>query len=178
MRHYFTTVLTASFAFSVFACGSNANDGRPPATQDTKQTLNFQGDCTQVACSSPPSNLASAPVVTCAGGGANDCQWATSDASSSVSYRQCNVAECPAKPDITCPTGTSLVSQTCGSENDAPCSWTSACVPPRDTTPCPEANGCEGQPVYTVGIICKDGSAGAFVCVTDGAQCHLERNCD
>ena len=177
MRHYFITVLAASFALSAFACGSNQNEGSSPV-QEIKQTLTFEGDCTQAACSSPPSNLATASALVCTGGSASECQWATSDGDATVSYRQCAAAECPAKPDIACPTGTSLASQTCGSENDAPCAWTSSCVPPRDTTPCPQATGCDGQPMIEIGIICKDGSSGAFVCVTDGKQCHLERNCD
>ena len=169
--------LSLSYAMSALAC-SSSNDGNPPATQDTKQTLSFEGDCTAVACSSPPSNLSTAPAVTCTGPTGAACQWAASSASDTVSYRECGAAECLAKPTITCPTGTSLVSQTCGSENDAACSWTSVCVPPRDTTPCPQDNGCDSQPLIEIGIICKDGSTGAFACVTDGKQCHWERNCD
>src|SRR5205085_829561 len=126
------------------ACASSS-DGNSPSAQDTKQTLTFQGDCTAVACSSPPSNLSTAPAVTCTGSTGATCQWTPTGASSSTSYRQCSEAECPAKPAITCPSGTTLASQTCGSENDAACTWTSACVPPRDTTPCPQANGCDGD---------------------------------
>lgn len=165
-------------ASSTVACSGSTSDASPAATQETKQTLTFQGDCSAAACSSPPSNLATAPVVTCAAGTAAECQWGTSDPNATVSYRECSAAECPAKPDFTCPSGTSLATQVCGSENDAACAWASSCVPPRDTTPCPQANGCDGQPMIEIGIICKDGSTGAFACVTDGKQCHLERNCD
>ncbi len=179
MRQSFFTIIAASFAFTAFACGSTSNGGGGSTpTQETKQTLAFRGDCTATACSSPPSNLSTAPTVTCSGGTATDCQWTSTDADSTVSYRECAAAECPAKPDIACPTGTALASQTCGSENDAACTWTSSCVPPRDTTPCPQANGCDGQAMIELGIVCKDGSTGAFVCVTDGKACHLERNCD
>jgi hypothetical protein len=52
------------------------------------------------------------------------------------------------------------------------------CVPPRITTPCPQADGCSGQQVPAIGVICKDGSTGGMTCVTDGEKCFMERDCD
>ncbi len=170
------TCLALSCALLAGACSGTAASSAPAT--ETKQTLTFAGDCTDAACGSLPSSLGTEPTVKCAGASAAACAWAPSDPNGTVSYRACTDAECPAKPGITCPTGTALASQTCGSENDAACQWSSSCVPPRDTTPCPQTNGCDSQPQIEVGIICKDGSTGAFACVTDGKQCQWEPNCD
>jgi hypothetical protein len=173
------TFLAISCALSAFACGGSGSDSLP-TIQQTKQTLVFKGDCDASACASRPSNLETAASVTCASATDAACQWTDSDNSdseTSVGYRNCGASECSAKPNITCPTGTTLDGQECTSENDAPCSWTSKCVPPRDTTPCPQANGCDDQPMELIGIICTDGSTGALACVTNGKQCTWEPNC-
>ena len=88
------------------------------------------------------------------------------------------MADAGAGEGIECPADTVQSSQICGSENQGPCVWTTVCVPPRVTTPCPQADGCSGKPVPAIGIICKDGSVGGMACVTDGASCFLERDCD
>jgi hypothetical protein len=67
-------------------------------------------------------------------------------------------------------------SQECGSQNDAACTWTTVCVPPRATTPCPDQNGCGPEPA--LGVICSDGSTGGLACVTDGQKCSWQRTCD
>lgn len=168
-------VLSSMF---VVACG--ASEGAKSANEggSTRQTLTASGECSFEACGSMPSSLASAPKVECAASSSNACAWSEDDANASVSFRQCADSECPAKPAVDCPADTVQASQYCGSENDAACAWTTVCVPPRITTPCPEANGCDGQPVPAIGIICKDGSNGGMACVTDGTKCFMERDCD
>jgi hypothetical protein len=170
-------VIGLGFIVSILplACGSSdQNQGaKSPAT--ARQTLSTVGDCAFTACGSLPSNLSSTPSVKCAGASSDSCTWSASD-DSTVSYRPCAASECPTAPAIDCPTGTVHSSQQCGSENDAACAWTTVCTPPRDTTPCPDANGCGAQP--ELGVICSDGSTGALACVTNGQTCSWQRNCD
>jgi len=170
--------LASMFSVLVAACGGTEEPKSPETSHNARQTLTASGDCSFQACGVMPSSMAQAPKVECAGNDAADCSWTESDSSRSVSYRMCQDSECPAKPEIECPADTVQASQHCGSENSGPCVWTTTCAPPRITTPCADANGCNDQPVTTIGIVCKDGSAGGFACVTDGDRCFWERNCD
>jgi len=159
------------------ACGGSEEAKSPSDGAGARQTLSVNGECSFEACGTMPSSLASAPKVECGASSSAACAWAD-DSGSSVSYRQCAETECPPKPAVECPADTVQAAQSCGSENEGPCAWTTVCVPPRVTTPCPQADGCSGQPVSTIGIICKDGSVGGMACVSDGARCFLERDCD
>ena len=168
-----------SFLFGsawLVACGASEEAKSPSDGGSIRQTLSVNGDCQFEACGSVPSSMASTPKVECSAAPSAACAW--SDASAVVSFRQCADSECPAKPAVDCPADTVQSTQYCGSENDAACAWTTVCVPPRITTPCPQANGCDNQPVSLIGIICKDGSNGGMACVTDGNSCFLERDCD
>src|SRR3954470_24479218 len=160
------------------ACGGSEEPRNPSDSATTRQTLSVNGECSFEGCGAMPPSLASKQKVECGASSSGACAWSEDAASSSVSYRQCADTECPPKPAVDCPADTTQSSQTCGSENQGACVWTTMCVPPRITTPCPQANGCSGEPVLTIGIVCKDGSAGGMACVTDGARCFLERDCD
>lgn len=163
-------------SFLPLACASSDPGSGAKSPASTSQTLTAVGDCAFSACGSVPSSLGSEPSVKCSAGSSDSCAWSASSDDTVVSYRPCAASECPAAPAIDCPAGTVSSSQQCGSENDAACAWTTVCVPPRDTTPCPNADGCGAQP--ELGVICKDGSNGALVCVTNGQKCSWERNCD
>lgn len=160
------------------ACGGSEEAKSPSDGASARQTLSVHGECSFAACGSLPSNLSTTPKVECTAGSSESCAWSDTTANTSVSYRQCAETECPPQPAIECPADTVQSTQTCGSENDAACAWTTVCVPPRITTPCPQADGCANQPVPEIGIICKDGSNGGMACVTDGTSCFMERDCD
>ena len=163
-------------SFLPLACGSADQTGGAKAPTSTRQTLSAVGSCEFAECGSMPSNLSSTPSVKCSSASSNSCAWSASKPDDSVSYRPCTASECPAAPAVDCPAGTVHSSQQCGSENDAACAWTTVCTPARDTTPCPDANGCGAQ--TEIGVICADGSNGAQVCVTNGQTCSWQRNCD
>jgi hypothetical protein len=160
------------------ACGGSEEAKGPSDRASTSQTLSVNGECSFEGCGAMPASLASAPKVECGANPSGACAWSEEAANASVSYRQCADTECPPQPAVECPANTAQSSQSCGSENQGPCAWTTVCVPPRVTTRCPQADGCSGQPVTTIGIICKDGTSGGMACVTDGARCFLERDCD
>lgn len=165
-------IITASFT----ACSGGAEDNHS-SNPSVKQSFEIRGDCSFEACGGVPSSLESVSQVSCSTS-TGACTWSSSADNGSVSYRPCADSECPSRPSIQCPAGTSQASQTCGSENDAACAWTTACVPPRVTTPCPDSHGCDGLPTIAIGVICSDGSTGGFACVTEGQSCRWERNCD
>jgi hypothetical protein len=178
MKHVFIIGYASFFTLVAAACGGtdsakNAGDDKP-----VRQTLRASGECSFEACGAVPSSMQSQASVACDASSGADCDWEPFDPDGTVSYRSCDDSECPPRPAIDCPEDTVQASQQCGSENDAACAWTTVCTPPRITTPCPDAKGCDGIPVQQIGIICKDGSAGGFACVTDGERCFLERNCD
>jgi len=169
--------LCLSASFSSLACGNADQTAGAKSPSPTSQTLSVVGACAFAACGSLPSNLASTPRVKCSSASSDSCAWSASSNDDGVSsYRPCSDSECPDAPAVTCPAGSVHSSQQCGSENGAACAWTTDCVPPRDTTPCPDANGCHAQP--ELGVICSDGSNGALVCVTNGQTCSWQRNCD
>ncbi|HMA94538.1 MAG TPA: hypothetical protein VKP30_17730 [Polyangiaceae bacterium] len=165
-------------AASAWACATDRTDPGPTVTPNAQQKLVVSGDCDFVSCGVVPSSLDAEETVTCAGQPDQTCAWSGDSGNSSVSYRVCSDSECPAKPAVNCPDGTTRGSVACGSENDGPCVWTTTCTPPRITTPCPEANGCDDLPLMDLAVICSDGSVGGFACVTDGSACRWERNCD
>jgi|SRR6187431_1735097 len=160
------------------ACGGSEEAKSPNDRASTRQTLSVNGECSFEGCGAMPAALASTSKVECGASSSGACAWSDEAAGDNVSYRQCVETECQPKPAIECPADTVQSSQICGSENQGPCVWTTVCVPPRVTTPCPQADGCSGKPVPAIGIICKDGSVGGMACVTDGASCFLERDCD
>lgn len=169
------SAIALSLGLSFVACaGADRSDSDTPDLR--RQTLKAEDGCEFASCGALPSSLSSEPVVECSSTAGEACSWSGDDGS--VSYRYCADSECPPKPEIDCPEGTAFGSQQCGSENDAPCAWTTSCVPPRVTTPCADSHGCDDLPVQAIGIICKDGSNGGFACVTDGESCFWERNCD
>lgn len=174
--------ITSTLALLSFAGCATDSDSTPADSGDkttvTKQTIELSGACTIDACGSVPSSLSRESTVSCADASGASCAWASSSDDTSVSYRSCSDSECPEKPSLECPEGTRFASQSCGSENDGACLWTTICAPPRETTPCPESTGCDDLPLMEIGVICTDGSTGGFACVTDGQKCYWERNCD
>jgi hypothetical protein len=177
MKHSIGLFSFVSASIFLTACGGGDQAKSPNDGVSTPQTLSVNGACSFEGCGAMPSSLASAPKVECGASVSGACAW-SEDPAASVSFRPCADAECPSKPAVECPANTVQSSQYCGSENEGACTWTTVCVPPRVTTSCPQADGCSGQPVSTIGIVCKDGSAGGMACVTDGARCFLERDCD
>lgn len=168
-------IVSSLMAIWLTACGSTS-EPQAPDGQGERQQLIVKGECTFEECSSPPSSLSSEPTLECKGSGGSDCNWSRSDGS--VSHTACAESECPERPDVACPGDTVQRVQTCGRENDGECAWSTTCVPPRETTPCPVADGCNGQPLLEIGVICSDGSTGGFVCVSDDTRCYWERSCD
>jgi hypothetical protein len=160
------------------ACGGSEDAKSPSDRASTRQTLSVNGECSFEGCGAVPSSLAATAKVECGASTSGACAWSDDTANASVSYRPCADSECPPKPAVDCPADTVQANQTCGSENQGACVWKTACVPPRITTACPRADGCSGTPVPAIGIICKDGNVGGMACVTDGASCFLERDCD
>lgn len=178
MKHIVTICALLFGSTWLAACGGSEEAKSPNEGGASRQTLTASGDCRFETCGAVPSSLATAPQLECSASSSAECAWAADGPDSSVSFRQCAESECPPKPAVDCPSDTVQSNQYCGSENDAACAWTTVCVPPRITTPCPQADGCSGQPIPAIGIICKDGSTGGMACVTDGAKCFLERDCD
>lgn len=164
------------------ACGNTSEAKEPDGMAQRKQTLLAKGECTFEQCSALPSSLDHAATVECSGDGdghGNACAWSAIDPNdTSVSYAPCAESECPSRPAIDCPEGTVKSLQTCGNENDTGCAWTTHCVPPRETTPCADQKGCDGQPLMELAVICSDGTTGGFVCVSDDTRCFWERSCD
>jgi hypothetical protein len=177
MRLLFKFVLCGLATVVSFACASSPREDAEDANSATRQTLKVHGDCNFQTCGAVPSGLKETASVEC-DDDEGQCLWSPTSSDGSVSYRQCEESECPTKPEVSCPSGTTMGVQVCGSENEAPCAWTVSCIPPRITTPCPAATGCDDLPLMDIGVICKDGSTGGFACVTDGQRCFWERNCD
>lgn len=178
MKQKIIATLGLFLVLSAAACGSTSSP-QSPAAGEQRQELVAKGDCTFEACSSLPSSYAAEPKVECSSADGAACEWVAGDElEQSVSYGFCKDSECPPRPALDCPSGTAQASQQCGNENNRGCAWMTTCAPPRVTAPCPSATGCDGQPILEIGIICKDGSTGEFVCVTDNKACFWERNCD
>jgi hypothetical protein len=176
MKNKFGSVVALLIVLATSACGSTS-DSQDRSPEGRRQQWVAKGECTFEACSSVPSSFEGEARVQCSKGDGEECEWSADGNDGSVSYAPCEDRECPARPAIDCPADHSK-SQQCGNENNAGCAWTTVCVPPRETTPCPSSNGCDGQPVLELGVICSDGSTGGFVCVTDDERCYWERSCD
>lgn len=178
------------FAFTLVGCASSSTgtsdpkpstdgNGKAPATT-VRTTLSYDGTCSASTCGEvPASNSASAPVCSpVASSGA--CSWTAPDPNGVVSFRPCSDAECPTTvPDKSvCPTDLEFKGASCGAENDGACIWRAACVPPRSTTPCPDASGC-GDVIPELGVICKDGSNGSLACFQlANGTCALQPTCE
>lgn len=163
---------------SLQACDGPDDKPNSPGPRPA-QALIAKGDCSFEACSSLPSTFQGTAKVECSRAAADACHWSPVDPNEqAVSYAHCDDAECPARPAINCPGDTVKSSQQCGNENNAGCAWTTICQPPRQTTPCPQPTGCNGQPVTERAVFCSDGSLAGVACVTDGARCYWERDCD
>lgn len=171
------SAIALNLGLLLVAC-AGADRGESDTPETRRQTVKVSDGCEFASCGVMPSSLSSEPVVECSAPDGAECSWSDTGDDASVSYRYCADSECPPKPAVDCPAGTTFGSQQCGSENDAPCAWTTSCVPPRITTPCADSHGCDHLEVQAIGIICKDGSNGGFACVTDGKSCFWERNCD
>jgi hypothetical protein len=170
--------LLFSLSFGVAACSSGTTPAAAdPGPSGTRQQLVAKGDCTFEECGSAPS-FEGAAKLECSASANDACEWSADGNDGVVGYTYCQDSECPPRPAIDCPADTVKASQQCGNENNAGCAWTTVCVPPRETTPCPAQNGCDDEPQLALGVICSDGSPGGFACVTDGQKCFWERNCD
>jgi hypothetical protein len=161
----------------VAACSGSGPHPADPAPGGTRQQLVAKGDCTFTECGTP-SSFEGEAIIECAPSTNDSCEWSADVTDGVAGYAYCEDSECPPRPAIDCPADTVKASQQCGNENNTGCAWTTVCVPPRETTPCPAQNGCDDQPQLAIGIICSDGSAGSFVCVSDDQKCFWERNCD
>ena len=167
----------ALVAVAVVACGTSHSedatpDGIHPQPQPNNGQISITAPCTPTTCGAAPSTFQYPKCVPDKG----TCKWIDE---TTVSFEACDAAECGTVPGAeVCPSGTTFSGNNCGSENGASCAWTTACVPPRSTTPCPDPNGC-GDAKPELGVICKDGSTGDLACfqLANGA-CAFQRTCD
>jgi hypothetical protein len=157
------------------AANNPSNDPPANGTGTVREALEFIAPCTASTCGEvPPSSKSKTPACSATAG---TCGWSDPGPDDSVSYRACEETECGAKPDASvCPSGTTFKGANCGSENEGPCIWRSACVPPPSTTPCPDADGC--GPMPEIGVICKDGSTGELLCMKNATSCGWQRSCE
>lgn len=160
---------------TVIACASESNndvDGIHPQPQPNRHPLAFTAPCTPEVCGAVPESIGEPRCKPLP----EACAW-SDDRDGTVSYRFCEDSECGAPPTAdVCPAGTLFGSNNCGAENDDPCAWTTSCVAPRSTTPCPNPEGCGGQPM--IGVICQDGTNGGLACMQVDAGCEWQRDCD
>jgi len=190
----FVSALSGLFFLAACTGGSTeplpGNNGQTPPTTNPptgsggdktgtkREALNFTSPCTAGACGEVPASSTSSKP-TCAPSEGGSCGWSDPDPNGTVSYAPCEESKCGTKPDQSvCPAGTTFKGAQCGSENDQACKWQSACVPPKSTTPCPDANGCgDGKP--EIGVICKDGSTGDLACMKlASGKCGWEPTCE
>lgn len=171
--------------FLLVACSSSSSSPAPSAPQGGDDdgaigqgaaALEFRGDCSpsscpglapeeggRYVCSTPPGAAGGGAGSTppgAAGGGQSSppgggCGWSEPDPNATVSFRQCKETECATKPTIACPDGYVLAEGVCGSENDAPCAWTTSCVEKPSTEPCDESK-CP-QAIPAMAMLCGDG---------------------
>jgi hypothetical protein len=175
----------AAVSLAIACGGASSEPGAPeeptpaPTPAARRDALSFVSPCTASECGEVPSSFDEETTASCAPSGA-ECAWsAPGGDDTSVSYRSCEPSECAAAEPTAdvCPEGLTFGGNTCGSENDAACAWTTACVAPRSTTPCPQgADAC--GPVPEIGVICADGSTGSLVCVLAGDRCEHQPSCD
>jgi hypothetical protein len=164
-------VLTALGA----ACESSSPNGGSfqsihPQPQPNAGSMKFTAPCTAATCGSAPETLASPHCKPEASG----CGWSED---TPVSYRPCAESECGQAPSAdTCPSGTTFKGNTCGSENDAACTWSSVCLPPRSTIACADVDGCGPKP--EIAVVCQDGGTGDLACMQVASRCAWQRTCD
>jgi len=156
------------------ACESSSPEQGPqnihPQPQPNDGRVRISAPCTAAECGDAPALLASPH---CKPEGPS-CNWSDD---TSASYRQCADEECGVAPSPKiCPIGTNFRGNTCGSEDGAPCRWTTHCAPPPSTTPCPTADGCGPKP--EIGVVCSDGGIGELVCMEFPSRCAWQRTCD
>ncbi len=146
--------------------------GIHPQPQPNRREAAFTAPCTAQRCGDAPSSIANPQCKPLP----SECGWADDDGS--VSYRACADAECGAAPGAeVCAEGTTFKGNTCGSENEAACAWTTFCAPPPSTTPCAEGDdGCGPMPM--IGVVCTDGGAGGLACMQFDGRCNWQRTCD
>ncbi len=174
MRRGFLLFIVGSLGLAV-ACESGTENGPGPQNihpqpQPNRREAVFTAPCTADRCGDAPASVSSPRCKPLP----SECGWSDG---TSVSYSQCAEAECgPAPGPEVCPEGTTFKTNTCGSENDAPCAWSTACAPPPSTTPCPDPEGC--GPMPGIGVICKDGGTGGLECMQFEARCNWQRTCD
>lgn len=181
-RSFAPLALVALTATLAAACEVASTSTEPPADdkggdpispqpQPNRGAAKFTAPCNASTCGQAPGNL-EAPK--CAPEERDVCSWSED---TSVSYRQCAESECGTAPGSeVCAPGTTFKGNTCGSEDERPCAWTTACMPPPSTTPCPTAEGCGPQPA--IGVVCKDGSNGELVCMQFETACNWQRSCE
>ncbi|MBX3263959.1 MAG: hypothetical protein KIS78_29120 [Labilithrix sp.] len=172
-RGLFLFLLSAVGLASACESTSKTNPGPQgihPQPQPNRRPVTFTAPCTATACGEAPEAIASPSCKPLPA----DCGWTDN---SSVSFRQCADSECGVAPTSeVCPSGTLFRGNTCGSENEAPCAWNTACVPPPSTTPCPAPEGCGPKP--EIGVICQDGGIGGLECMQFDSRCDWQRTCD
>jgi hypothetical protein len=171
MRRFLCLALMLAVAA---ACESSSSEPSPqnihPQPQPNDGSVRISAPCSASECGEAPSSLAN-PHCKPKGAG---CSWSDD---TSVSYRQCADAECGVAPSPNiCPIGTTFRGNSCGSEDEEPCRWTTHCSPPPSTAPCPNADGCGPKPALAV--ICSDGGIGDLVCMEFQSRCAWQRTCD
>jgi len=164
------------------ACTSSTTG--EPSDARSGQALEYVAPCTPEECDGlPVPEIGCAdgttPTVSCAPADDGTCHVTPEcdgddDGDDTVSYAPCDADECGPIPQIGCPSDHTLVTS-CGSENDAACTWTITCVPPPSTTPCATPDGC--GPMPELGVICDDGSAGTLACMEVGSDCSWQPQC-
>ncbi|AKV00002.1 hypothetical protein AKJ09_06665 [Labilithrix luteola] len=176
MRRGLLCFLLGALGIGALAIACESSDpglgtqGIHPQPQPNRRPVSFTAPCTATSCGDAPSSLATPRCKPLP----NDCSW-TDD--TSVSYRPCDAGECgPAPGAEVCPANTTFKGNACGSENEGACLWSTACMPPRSTTPCPTTEGCGPQPA--IGVICTDGGSGGLECMQLESGCSWQRTCD
>lgn len=172
LRRLATIALLLAAACSTSSSGASDPDGIHPQPQPNNGSVSITAPCNTVICGAAPSELQYPKCIPQNG----KCTWIDQQTSS---YTQCADVECGDAPKAdVCPAGTTFKGNTCGAENDNSCAWTTACAPPRSTTPCPDPNGC-GSAMPDIGVICQDGDAGALACfLLSTGKCGFDRTCD
>ncbi len=173
MRWFVGVALAFSIALAAGCEASSPGTGPKGIHPQPQPNTKFTSPCNAEACGSAPGSLVSPH---CKPAGSGSCGWSEDDGS--VSYRECPDADCGPKPDETiCPPGTTYKGSQCGSENAEICRWSSACMLPPSTTPCPEPNGCGGRP--ELAVICQDGGVGDLLCMQlASGSCGWQRSCE
>ncbi len=182
LHFHFSLLAALAIAASVPACSTTTT--APPAPRDeppgetaparASSSLHFVAPCTAAACGDvPASSTSDEPFCEPVDG---SCGWQDARPDDVVSYHACDPSACgPRLAGDPCPPGTVLAGSDCGAENDGPCAWRSACVPPPSTTPCESADGC--GPMPELGVVCHDGSNGVLACMQVGDRCQWQPSC-